>query len=174
MAKQKAPMNPYDKYRARAYDAVADRNDGRIERLEDVVNELVSLGNGADVDALRRAAAWDAVKREDQLRTSPLPFGVVQPLLSGWPDAEDVFWKLGETERVRVRDAKRDDHLKHLRLTEQNEQHVIDAARQTRDRYFRLLPHYLAGAKTVAEAVAAFLEDERRRSEERALAEVTS
>jgi hypothetical protein len=172
VTKKKAPTNPYDQYRAQAYDSVADRNEGRINSLTEVVLELMSLGNGADVDALKRSAAWEAVLREDQRRTSPSRYSDEQPNLFGWPDTEDAFWKLGEGERVRVREARVNDHTRHLRLAEENEQQVIDSVRQTRERYYRLLPYYLAGAKTVAQAVAAMREDEQRKSEAQTTASV--
>lgn len=155
MTKRKTLANPYDRYRAQAYDIVAKANQGRIPDLTAVLDELLTLGTATDVDALKRAAAMHAVETEDSLRTTPPPSSQ-QQTLPGWPDPSDLFWKLGDGERVRVDAASATDHFKHVQLIEQNERQIVDAAREVRDRYYRLVPHYAAGARTVPEAVAAY------------------
>lgn len=150
--------NPYNRYRAQAYENVANRNNGRVVDLADVVAEVLSLATATDIDALKMASARAAIEAEDALRTSPTPSSMQAPL-PGWPDAADRFWRVGEGERVRVKEATADDHLKHRQNIESNEQRVVDSAREARLSYDRLVPYYTRGAKTVAEAVAMWERD---------------
>lgn len=153
MTKRRA-ANPYDRYRADAWDRVYARR-GRDMTLTEVAEEIISMASATSLDALKWSAAVAAVEQEDRIRTSPPPSSQ-QPLLPGWPAPEGQFWKIGAAQRVRVADATADDHLTHVQFAETNHRAVDDAMRRTRDDYFRLAPFYQAGFGSVAAAVAAW------------------
>lgn len=153
-----ARSSPYDRYRKQAWDNVAARSSDRVD-LELVREELKTLVPRTVRDQYRDqiedAACWVAVKNEDERRTTPSH----QAALPGWPDAEDDFWVVGEGERVRVGAASADDHLRHVQLIDENASRITAAAVADRERYYRLAPYYLQGARTVADAAAQWQRD---------------
>jgi hypothetical protein len=157
-SKRKGPANPYDAYRAEAYANVANRNGGRIGDLDDVIDEVMTLTPSVTVNAANYAAARLAVEAEDSARTNPPPWQY-QPRLPGWPDGEDQFWRVGDGQRVRVGDATAADHVEHLKLIEENERVIVNAARAVRRSYYDLEPYYRAGAGTVSDAVLRWQRD---------------
>lgn len=156
--RKKGPANPYDAYRAEAYANVAAANRGRIPDLEDVWEEIKRLTPSVAVSQANDAAAWLAVQTEDGIRTNPPPWES-QLWLPGWPEPPSGFWKVGDGERVRIADATAADHVAHLKLIEENERAVIDAARLVRQHYYALEPYYRTGSGSVADAVARWQAD---------------
>lgn len=158
MARSKKTPNPYDAYRTTAYANVANRNGGRIDDLDDVVDEVLALTPAVAVGLANRAAARLAIEAEDDHRTNP-PHWEIQQTLPGWPDPSDTFWKVGEGQRVRVDAASAADHVKHVRIIEENERSIVDSARVVRHHYYELEPYYRAGAASVSDAVARWQQD---------------
>lgn len=160
----KKENNPFLRFVKDAWDAIADQNAGRIPSLETVVDYLLEHTPAVAMDGLKRAAAKEAVNSHDSTRTATAPEHGRQLALTGtgWPDLPDTFWKLGDSERVRVRSALKRDHQAHVGLVEVNARRVEDARRAVHDGYVRLEPYYSAGAETVAEAVSRWEADQAK------------
>ncbi len=153
----------------KAYDLVADRNEGRVKSLEDVYKEVDGMLPATAAAEIRRRAIQGVVDQEDRRRTKKgnrIRRPSSQLGFDGTPDwlEPDAFLPTMDGGRFRVRDGVNADWLAVLKEADEQAEAGNRARAEKYATYGEMAP-YLALGMTWVEAYAAFQREQRQQAD---------
>lgn len=140
-----------------AYEAVAARNAGRIDSLDDVVSEIGSAFPVADVDMLKQRWYRELAAAADRRALEKADNGQLS-LFDGNAEALEGFFALGDSQRVKVKVALNADWVANLQIKSENAGRIMQRYLEAQAEHSRLQP-YLAQGMTTEVALRAYLQD---------------
>ncbi len=147
----------------KAYDAVAERNGGRVSSLDAVYEELDQTLPAAAADEVRARAIRSAVQQEDERRTKK-GNGIVRPStqlnfqgIPSWLEP-DAYLPTMDGGRFQVASGRTADWLPVLAEADKQADRA-NAARSEKYATFNEMAPYLIGGVTNVEAYQAFQRD---------------